>query len=81
MKLNELSDNPGAHRRRASGSAAASAPARARPAGRGVKGQKARTGVAIKGFEGGQMPLHRRLPKRGFDAVLWSAGCVRRPDR
>jgi large subunit ribosomal protein L15 len=35
-------------------------------AGRGVKGQKARTGVAIKGFEGGQMPLHRRLPKRGF---------------
>jgi large subunit ribosomal protein L15 len=34
--------------------------------GRGVKGQKARTGVAIKGFEGGQMPLHRRLPKRGF---------------
>jgi large subunit ribosomal protein L15 len=35
--------------------------------GRGVKGQKARTGVAIKGFEGGQMPLHRRLPKRGFN--------------
>jgi len=34
--------------------------------GRGVKGQKARTGVAVKGFEGGQMPLHRRLPKRGF---------------
>ena len=36
-------------------------------AGRGVKGQKARTGVSIKGFEGGQMPLHRRLPKRGFN--------------
>jgi large subunit ribosomal protein L15 len=37
--------------------------------GRGVKGQKARTGVAIKGFEGGQMPLHRRLPKRGFNNI------------
>ena len=65
MKLNEISDNPGA------------APSRMRvgrgigsgkgkTCGRGVKGQKARTGVAIKGFEGGQMPLHRRLPKRGF---------------
>ncbi len=39
-------------------------------AGRGVKGQKARTGVAIKGFEGGQMPLHRRLPKRGFTNIF-----------
>src|SRR5579863_6697453 len=39
-------------------------------AGRGVKGQKARTGVAIKGFEGGQMPLHRRLPKRGFNNIF-----------
>ena len=39
-------------------------------AGRGVKGQKARTGVAIKGFEGGQMPLHRRLPKRGFHNIF-----------
>src|SRR5262249_36747323 len=38
--------------------------------GRGVKGQKARTGVAIKGFEGGQMPLHRRLPKRGFNNLF-----------
>ena len=38
--------------------------------GRGVKGQKARTGVAIKGFEGGQMPLHRRLPKRGFHNIF-----------
>ena len=38
--------------------------------GRGVKGQKARTGVAIKGFEGGQMPLHRRLPKRGFTNIF-----------
>ena len=39
-------------------------------AGRGVKGQKSRTGVAIKGFEGGQMPLHRRLPKRGFNNIF-----------
>jgi large subunit ribosomal protein L15 len=39
-------------------------------AGRGVKGQKSRTGVAIKGFEGGQMPLHRRLPKRGFSNIF-----------
>ena len=38
--------------------------------GRGVKGQKARTGVAINGFEGGQMPLHRRLPKRGFNNIF-----------
>ena len=38
--------------------------------GKGVKGQKARTGVAIKGFEGGQMPLHRRLPKRGFNNIF-----------
>ncbi len=66
MKLNEITDNPrrveGAHQ----GRPRVLARARARPAGRGVKGQKARTGVAIKGFEGGQMPLHRRLPKRGF---------------
>ena len=55
-------------------------------AGRGVKGQKARTGVAINGFEGGQMPLHRRLPKRGFNDRFSrrttrssiSAGCSRR---
>ncbi len=38
--------------------------------GRGVKGQKARTGVSIRGFEGGQMPLHRRLPKRGFNNIF-----------
>ena len=41
-----------------------------RTAGRGVKGQKSRSGVAIKGFEGGQMPLYRRLPKRGFKNIF-----------
>ena len=51
-------------------SAGVSDPARARRRGRGVKGQKARSGVAIKGFEGGQMPIHMRLPKRGFNNPL-----------
>ena len=71
MKLNEITDNDGSPRR-ACASAAASAPARARPSGRGGKGQTARSGVRIKGFEGGQMPLHRRLPKRGFTNILAS---------
>ena len=66
MKLNEIRDNR-ARPRTACASAGASARARARPAAAACKGQKARTGVAIKGFEGGQMPLHRRLPKRGFN--------------
>jgi large subunit ribosomal protein L15 len=66
MKLNELSDNPGAHYRakrvgRGIGSG------KGKTSGRGGKGQTARTGVAINGFEGGQTPLHRRLPKRGFN--------------
>src|SRR5215475_13826315 len=52
MKLNEIRDNPGS--------------GKGKQAGRGGKGQTARSGVRIKGFEGGQMPLHRRLPKRGF---------------
>src|SRR5690349_24649348 len=69
MKLNEIRDNPGARREkirvgRGIGSG------KGKTAGRGVKGQKARTGVAIKGFEGGQMPLHRRLPKRGFNNIF-----------
>jgi ribosomal protein L15 len=50
--------------------AAASAPASGKTGGRGVKGQKSRSGVAINGFEGGQMPLYRRLPKRGFKNYL-----------
>ena len=66
MKLNEISDNPGAHYKakrvgRGIGSG------KGKTGGRGGKGQTARSGVRIKGFEGGQMPLHRRLPKRGFD--------------
>lgn len=65
MRLNELSDNPGAAKdRKRVGRGIGSG--KGKTSGRGVKGQKSRTGVAIKGFEGGQMPLHRRLPKRGF---------------
>ena len=65
MKLNELTDNPGASKDRIRvGRGIGSG--KGKTGGRGVKGQKARTGVAIKGFEGGQMPLHRRFPKRGF---------------
>jgi large subunit ribosomal protein L15 len=65
MKLNGISDNPGASKERMRvGRGIGSG--KGKTGGRGVKGQKARTGVAIKGFEGGQMPLHRRLPKRGF---------------
>ncbi|GJE02240.1 50S ribosomal protein L15 [Methylobacterium isbiliense] len=66
MKLNEIRDNEGATKNRMRvGRGIGSG--KGKTAGRGVKGQKARSGVAIKGFEGGQMPLHRRLPKRGFN--------------
>lgn len=66
MKLNELRDNEGANKRkkrvgRGPGSGMG------KTAGRGIKGQKSRSGVAIKGYEGGQMPLYQRLPKRGFN--------------
>lgn len=65
MKLNELSDNPGARKDRTRvGRGIGSG--KGKTGGRGVKGQKSRSGVAIKGFEGGQMPIYRRLPKRGF---------------
>jgi large subunit ribosomal protein L15 len=65
MKLNDIHDNPGSSKSRMRvGRGIGSG--KGKTCGRGVKGQKARTGVAIKGFEGGQMPLHRRLPKRGF---------------
>jgi large subunit ribosomal protein L15 len=65
MKLNEIRDNPGAHPKskrlgRGIGSG------KGKTSGKGVKGQKARAGVALNGFEGGQMPIYRRLPKRGF---------------
>jgi large subunit ribosomal protein L15 len=65
MKLHELSDRPGARKKRARiGRGIGSGTGKT--GGRGGKGQTARSGVRIKGFEGGQMPLHRRLPKRGF---------------
>jgi len=69
MKLNEISDNAGSRKKkmrvgRGIGSG------KGKTGGRGGKGQTARTGVRIKGFEGGQMPLHRRLPKRGFNNIF-----------
>jgi large subunit ribosomal protein L15 len=69
MKLNEIADLPGAtHNTKRVGRGIGSG--KGKTAGRGVKGQKARSGVAVKGFEGGQMPLHRRLPKRGFNNIF-----------
>ncbi|MDA1101240.1 MAG: 50S ribosomal protein L15 [Proteobacteria bacterium] len=69
MKLNELRDNPGArHKSKRLGRGIGSG--KGKTAGRGHKGQKSRSGVAIKGFEGGQMPLYRRLPKRGFKNIF-----------
>ena len=65
MKLHELHDNPGAtHPRKRVGRGPGSG--KGKTAGRGIKGQKSRSGVAINGYEGGQMPLYQRLPKRGF---------------
>ena len=66
MKLNELSDNPGAAKKRKRvGRGPGSGTGKM--GGRGIKGQKSRSGVAINGYEGGQMPLYQRLPKRGFN--------------
>jgi len=66
MKLNDIRDNPGARKNRIRvGRGIGSG--KGKTGGRGQKGQKSRSGVAIKGFEGGQMPLHMRLPKRGFN--------------
>lgn len=72
MRLNEIRDNDGATKNakrvgRGIGSG------RGKTSGSGHKGQKARSGVAIKGFEGGQMPIHRRLPKRGFNNIFRKA--------
>ncbi|CAO3422215.1 50S ribosomal protein L15 [Azospirillum argentinense] len=68
-KLNDLRDNPGARKERMRvGRGIGSG--KGKTGGRGVKGQTSRTGVAINGFEGGQMPLHRRLPKRGFRNIF-----------
>ena len=69
MKLNELRDAEGAtHSRKRVGRGIGSG--KGKTGGRGVKGQKSRSGVAINGFEGGQMPLYRRLPKRGFKNIF-----------
>lgn len=68
MKLTEIADNPGARKKRMRvGRGIGSG--KGKQSGRGGKGQTARSGVRIKGFEGGQMPLHRRLPKRGFTSL------------
>jgi large subunit ribosomal protein L15 len=69
MKLNQLSDNHGARKRRMRiGRGIGSG--KGKTGGRGGKGQTARSGVALNGYEGGQMPLHRRLPKRGFNNIF-----------
>ena len=71
MKLNEITDNEGStHSRKRLGRGIGSGSGKT--AGRGVKGQKARSGVAVNGFEGGQMPIYRRLPKRGFNNIFAS---------
>jgi large subunit ribosomal protein L15 len=71
-KLNEIADNEGSSKwRMRVGRGPGSG--KGKTAGRGVKGQKARSGVAIAGFEGGQMPLHMRLPKRGFKSLFRKA--------
>jgi len=72
MKLNQLTDNPGARPvRKRLGRGIGSG--LGKTSGKGHKGQKARTGVAVSAFEGGQMPLHRRLPKRGFTNIARKA--------
>jgi len=69
MKLNEVKDNEGStHSRKRLGRGIGSGSGKT--GGRGVKGQKSRSGVAINGFEGGQMPIYRRLPKRGFNNIF-----------
>ena len=71
MKLNDIRDNEGASKDRIRvGRGIGSG--KGKTGGRGVKGQKARSGVAINGFEGGQMPIYRRLPKRGFNNIFGS---------
>jgi len=68
MKLNEIRNNPGAHKRKDKVGRGSSS-GLGKTSGRGVKGAKARTGNQVHGFEGGQMPLHMRMPKRGFNAL------------
>ena len=69
MKLNQIANNPGAHKRKAKLGRGSSS-GLGKTSGRGVKGAKARTGTKVYGFEGGQMPLHMRIPKRGFNNIF-----------
>ena len=69
MKLNEISNNPGAHKHKHKVGRGSSS-GLGKTSGRGVKGAKARTGTKVYGFEGGQMPLHMRMPKRGFNNIF-----------
>lgn len=69
MKLNEIRDNKGARKSKMRVARGVGS-GKGRTGGRGFKGQKARTGVAVNGFEGGQMPIYRRLPKRGFNNIF-----------
>ena len=72
MKLNEIRNNPGAHKRKLKVGRGSSS-GLGKTSGRGVKGAKARTGTKVYGFEGGQMPLYMRLPKRGFNNIFANA--------
>src|ERR1700755_259176 len=69
MKLNEIRNNPGSHKRKLKVGRGSSS-GLGKTSGRGVKGAKARTGTKVYGFEGGQMPLHMRMPKRGFNNIF-----------
>lgn len=69
MKLNEIANNPGSHKRKLKVGRGSSS-GLGKTSGRGVKGAKARTGTKVYGFEGGQMPLYMRLPKRGFNNIF-----------
>src|ERR1051326_1009274 len=68
MKLNQIANNQGAHKHKHR-AGRGSSPVLGMRSGRGVKGAKARTGTKVYGFEGGQMPLHMRMPKRGFNNI------------
>jgi len=74
MKLNEIHNNPGAHKRKTKVGRGSSS-GLGKTSGRGVKGAKARTGTKVYGFEGGQMPLHMRMPKRGLNNIFANDFC------
>jgi large subunit ribosomal protein L15 len=80
MRLNEITNNPGAHKRKAKVGRGSSS-GLGKTCGRGVKGAKARTGTKVYGFEGGQMPLYMRLPKRGFKNIFANKFAEIRLDR